>query len=275
MIFEHYSKNRKILLFVSAIILIAGIFFFLYSSVIFQEGNPWPQIKGIIQLTFGKSDIVKLSDSDNRYLTKSQDGHTMIEAFMKDKGYEYTEQMGSGYFYKSSDKTIILARRQYSRFYVIWTIIENSNNNLWITITNNEGITFQYPKELSIAEELKDCLPKSDTVSHEKCNKLLATIRNFDDCVNAGFAIMKSNPPQCTTLDNRIFIDEANSIWNAILIALNNCEVESVFQTHSKLVTLELKNGNKIIAYEPQIDDVMKVVSGLNGRCGDIRMATE
>ncbi|HNY36135.1 MAG TPA: hypothetical protein PLD14_00270 [Candidatus Pacearchaeota archaeon] len=125
MIFEHYSKNKKILLLVSAIILIVGVFLSLYSSVIFQEGNPWPQIKGITQLTFDKSDIVKLSGSDNKYLTKSQGGPMAVEVFMKDRGYEYTDQMGSGYFYKSSDKTVVLIRRQYSRFYTIWTITEN------------------------------------------------------------------------------------------------------------------------------------------------------
>jgi len=402
MIFEHSSKNKKVLLLISIIILVLGVFVFFYSSVIFQEGNPWPQIKGITQLTFGKSNIVKLSNFDNKYLTKSKGGPAVVEAFMEDRGYEYIDQMGSGYFYKSSDETIVLTRRQYSRFYTIWTIAENnndSNNNLWTTIINDQGITFQYPKELlakyvsvvewppvikietgiysckttpqevsgmsdivsermvddrtycvnikhegaagsvyssytyttvkngklvnvaftlqypncnnyddeqnkactsereafdidttvdrivqgviskqeqiSLADELKECLPKSDTDSHEKCNELLATIRNFDDCVDAGFSIMKSNPLQCATPDGRNFTDEANSDWTVILTTLENCEVESVFQTHSKLVTLKLKNGDKVTAYEPQIDDVMKVVENLNGKCGDIRLSTE
>lgn len=151
MIFEHSSKNKKVLLSIFAIILVLGIFMLFCSPVIFQEANPWPQIKGIAQLNFGKSDIVKLSDLDNRYLTKSQGGPMTVETFMKDRGYEYMDQMGSGYFYKSSDKAIVLTRRQYSRFYIIWTIAEknnDSNNNLWATATNNQGITFQYPKEL-------------------------------------------------------------------------------------------------------------------------------
>ena len=136
---------------VSTTLLVVGAFLFLYSPVIFQEGNPWPQIKGIAQLIFGKSDMVKLSGSDNKYLTKNQGGPGIVEAYMKDRGYEYIDQMGSGYFYKSSDKTVILTRHQYSRFYIIWTITENNNgtdNNLWTTITNDNGITYQYPKEL-------------------------------------------------------------------------------------------------------------------------------
>jgi hypothetical protein len=153
MIFERQSKNKKVLLLISVTILVLGIFVFFYSPVIFQEGNPWSQIKGITQLTFGKSNIVKLSGADNRYLTKSQGGPMAVEAFMKDRGYEYTDQMGSGYFYKSSDETVILTRHQYSRFYIIWTITVNNNdsqndNNLWTTAATDEGITFQYPKEL-------------------------------------------------------------------------------------------------------------------------------
>lgn len=180
------AKNKKILLFVFTAFLIVGVFLSLYSSAIFQEGNPWPQIKGITQLTFGKSDMIKLSGSENNYLTKSKGGWDAVDNFLKNKGYEFTEQMGSGYFYKSSDSNIVLVRRQYSRFYAIWAITENKNN--------------------SLAEELKECLPKSDTASHEKCNELLKQITDYHSCVGAGFSIMKSDPPQCATLDGRIFV---------------------------------------------------------------------
>lgn len=129
MIFENQSKNKKILLLVFTALLVVGAFLFLYSPVIFQEGNPWPQIKGITQLTFGKSDMVKLSGAENKYLTKSKGGWDIVDIFLKNKGYEFTEQMGSGYFYKSSDGNIVLVRRQYSRFYIIWIITENNNNS--------------------------------------------------------------------------------------------------------------------------------------------------
>ncbi|MDD2681268.1 MAG: hypothetical protein PHE20_04220 [Patescibacteria group bacterium] len=396
-------NRNKILGFFGVLIAIFILVVLLYKPVIFQEGNPWPQIKGIMQLKFGDADIVKLSGSDNKFMTESKNG-TTIHDFMKTKGYEFTEQMGSGYFFKSATgQTAVATHRYYSRHYSLWNITENinnteSNNDLWTTITTSDGITFQYPKEilseyiseaqwppkliiedrpficnpsgneiqqggqteqrlvdnrvycitkesegvagsiytaytyefpkdnqtgvitftlrfvqcqnydepkasecesersafdidgtvdrivqsikikskqLSIAEELKDCLPKSDMDSYERCNELLETIRNFDDCVKAGFSIMKSNPPQCATVDGRTFTDETNSTWDVALTALNSCEVESVFQTHSKLVTLNLKNGNELTAYEPQIDDVMEVVDGLKGGCSDVRMATE
>ena len=130
-------------------------------------------------------------------------------------------------------------------------------------------------KELSIAEELKDCLPKSDIVSHEKCQELLSNIRNFDECVNAGFSIMKSNPPQCATPDGKTFTQETNSTWDMAKTAVANCEVTKAFQSHSRIVNLELKNGNKLIASEPVIDDVMKIVNEAEAKCGRIQIATE
>ena len=186
MIFEHQSKNKIII--IAIVIFALGALIYNYLPIIFQEGNPYPQIKGIIELKFSDKDIVQLSGSDNRFMTESKNG-TMIHDFMKTKGYEFTGQMGSGYFFKSSTgQSAIATHKYYSRYYSLWTITENKNNNL--------------------AEELKECLPKSDTASHEKCDELLKQITDFDSCVAAGFAIMKSNPPQCATLDGGIFIEE-------------------------------------------------------------------
>jgi hypothetical protein len=334
MIFETQSKNKKILFIVSLAVLAIGFLAFMYSPIIFQEGNPWPQIKGIVQLKFGGVDIVQLSGSDNKFMTESKNG-MVIHDFMAMKGYEFTGQMGSGYFFKSpTGQSAVATHKYYSRYYSLWTITENSNNSshdLWATITNDDGITFQYPKELlakyisvaewppvvkietgtysckttpqevssmsditsqrlvddriycvnvkyegaagsvyssytyttlkngklinisfalrypncnnydeeqnkactsereafdidgtvdriaqsvqlkseqkSIADELKECLPKSDTASHEKCNELLKQITDYNSCFDAGFSIMKSNPPQCATPDGRNFVE--------------------------------------------------------------------
>lgn len=254
---KYFPKNKAMVIAITSFVL--GALIYNYFAVIFQEGNPWPQIKGIVQLSLTNKNVVKLSGGENRYITKSKNGSEIIKSYMKDRGYNFTEQMGSGYFFESDSGTsAVVTHKYYSRYYSLWGINENLAS-----------------KNTALANELKECLPKSDMASHESCGELLATIRNFDDCVDAGFAIMKSNPPQCTTPDGKNFVDETNSTWSVILSAFNNCEVESVFQTHSKLVTLELKNGNKITAYEPKIDDIMKVAADLKGKCGDIRLATE
>lgn len=185
-------KNKGIII---AIISFAfGALIYNFSTIIFQEGNPWPQIKGIAQLNFGNTDMVKLSGSDNKYITKSKNGEEIVKSFMKNKGYDYLEQMGAGYFFQSpTGKSAVVAHKYYSRYYSLWSVAEHTENN-----------------ESGLAGELRDCLPKSDTASHEKCNELLKQIIDFDSCAAAGFSIMKSNPPQCATPDGRTFIQEAN-----------------------------------------------------------------
>ena len=148
---KNLLKNKTIIIAIISFAL--GALIYNYSTIVFQEGNPWPEIKGIVQLALGKANIVKLSDSDNRYITRTKDGRSAVDGFLKNKSYEFVEQLGSGYFYKSSDSNLVANRRQYSRFFLIWTVTENSGNsqvgdNLWATITNDQGVTFQYPKEL-------------------------------------------------------------------------------------------------------------------------------
>lgn len=124
MFFKHQSKKKKILFITSLIILVLGAFIIFYTPVIFQEGNPWPQIKGIAELTFYNKDFVKLDIGENKYITKSNNSE-FIKSFMKEKSYDFTEQMGSAYLFKSdSGASAVATHRYYSRFYSLWTIIE-------------------------------------------------------------------------------------------------------------------------------------------------------
>jgi hypothetical protein len=131
------------------------------------------------------------------------------------------------------------------------------------------------PSDNNFSGELKDCLSKSGLASKEKCDQLIKTIKNFDECVSAGFSVIKSNPLQCTTPDGLIFSDGTNSTWEMAVEAVNNCEVEKVFQAHSRVTTLTLKNGNKLTATEPEIDDIMKITAGVEDKCGRVLIGTE
>lgn len=114
---------RKYIFLPLLIFLIIGLFLFCYAPVIFQEGNPWPQIKGIIQLSFTNNNLVQLSSGENTYMTKSQNGLEVIKSYMKNREYDFIEQMGSGYIFKStSGETVIITDKQYSRFYLLWNI---------------------------------------------------------------------------------------------------------------------------------------------------------
>ena len=127
----------------------------------------------------------------------------------------------------------------------------------------------------TLANQIAKCLVSSYSGDKEKCDELLEQITDFDSCVMAGFSIMKSNPAQCQTIDGRNFTQETNSTWEQALLTVNNCEVEKVFQTHNRIVTLTLKNGNKLITREPQIDDIIIAVEASESKCGKIPIGTE
>lgn len=75
--------------------------------------------------------------------------------------------------------------------------------------SQNTSNSFQ---EIPIADQVKECMPRSDLASKQKCERLLGGITKYDECVNAGFPIMKSNPPKCQTPDGRLFVEEVSKI---------------------------------------------------------------
>lgn len=63
--------------------------------------------------------------------------------------------------------------------------------------------------------------------------------------------------------------------WESIKQAINDCEVKKVFQTHSRDVSVTLKNGNKLIAIEPHIDAVITITEATKLKCGRVPIGTE
>ena len=73
--------------------------------------------------------------------------------------------------------------------------------------------------------------------------------------------------------DNTAFINISS--WEIIKQAIDNCEVKVVWQTHDRVVTAELKDGEELFAVEPKIDDIMKLAESAELDCGEILMGTE
>lgn len=90
-------------------------------------------------------------------------------------------------------------------------------------------------KNLTFAEQLRDCLPKSDMASKEKCDRLIKTIVTFDRCNEAGFPIIKHYPDQCQTPDGRIFVDNNPPDQNKI------AKAEEAIRTFMALPNMEFQ----------------------------------
>ena len=113
--------NKKVILIVLLIVLIVG--FVIIYPVLFQEGNPLPIIKGIIKLSSSNSDIIKISDEPQIYITKTDKDKTPVIKLMDEEGWKFDEQGGSGYVFSKEDNILIVTRVQYTRKYMIWKVL--------------------------------------------------------------------------------------------------------------------------------------------------------
>lgn len=145
---KNFKKIKIVFLIIFVILLI--LLFYFFKSIIFQEGNPVPLMKGIIELNFSNQEFVKLNIDGNKYLSKSKNGNEFLINKLKDNGYKFIEQMGSGYFFINDNlDTLIINRKHYSRFYFVWNVSDSKNVReaiKWVDYNNEEyGFTFNYP----------------------------------------------------------------------------------------------------------------------------------
>jgi hypothetical protein len=63
--------------------------------------------------------------------------------------------------------------------------------------------------------------------------------------------------------------------WPQAVLLIEDCAVSMVMQDHSLNVYLNLLDGRRVVAVEPQIDDVFEVVGHTQTKCGNIPIATE
>jgi hypothetical protein len=111
-------KTKKTYLFLIIILILTSIFL-INKDVIFQEGNPINVFKGIIQLN-NSNTYIKIKDNPITYVTKTNNNEHLFEFIEKEYNVEFIEQMGSGYIFEGTEKSVILTTRQYTRFFQIW-----------------------------------------------------------------------------------------------------------------------------------------------------------
>lgn len=63
--------------------------------------------------------------------------------------------------------------------------------------------------------------------------------------------------------------------WNLIKEAATNCNIIEAGQTHDRRVRVELKSGEIIEAFSPEIDSIFKVIDNSKKTCGKVLLWTE
>lgn len=122
-------KNKMFTVIATLVIAfsLVGFFIGLFGNVIFQEGNPIPVISSIIKLKFTDAEYVEFSTNPNRYISEfaaGDDRYSVVLNYMKEQGWEFKEQMGSGLIFENKVEEIVVETRQYTKKYFIWRVPE-------------------------------------------------------------------------------------------------------------------------------------------------------
>lgn len=111
---------KKTIIILLIIILLAGII--VGFPVIFQEGNPLPILKGIIKLGVSDDNIVQISNEPRVYISKASVRNIPLIELIGKEGWNFEEQLGSGYIFSRDSKKLVVGSVQYTRRYRIWKI---------------------------------------------------------------------------------------------------------------------------------------------------------
>ncbi|EPD53791.1 hypothetical protein HMPREF1210_00614 [Paenisporosarcina sp. HGH0030] len=118
--------KKNFLTMLLLLILMTGLITLRFGSALFQEGNPIPILTSIMGLELSNSDYEQFSESKirNRYVSPNTGNsrYNVIKEFMKEKGWDYKEQMGSGLVFENDEETLVVETKQYSKHYILWNI---------------------------------------------------------------------------------------------------------------------------------------------------------
>jgi hypothetical protein len=118
---------KKILVFLLIVILLPlGYIFIRFGSALTQEGNPVPYLRSIMKLELSNNGKEKVVDGqhEERYISefKVKYPYGIAIEYMDSLGWEFKEQMGSGFIFEKNGQQTIVETRQFTKEYYIWDV---------------------------------------------------------------------------------------------------------------------------------------------------------
>ncbi|MDD4797056.1 MAG: hypothetical protein PHO66_04755 [Eubacteriales bacterium] len=120
------SKFLRAALALLAILVLLGALGYA-APVLRQEHNTPAVLAGIARLTLSDAGIVRYDDDASYayYITKSGACIAPLQALLGRDGWEFSQQMGSGYRFvqkNDADTARLVTARQFTRFYTLWKV---------------------------------------------------------------------------------------------------------------------------------------------------------
>ncbi|GMK43713.1 hypothetical protein PghCCS26_08400 [Paenibacillus glycanilyticus] len=106
--------------------MLIGFIVLRFGSALSQEGNPAPILSAIAKLEYSDESHMRFdaTDKGSRYVSANsgQDRYEPVKAYMKQYGWSFKEQMGSGLMFERNGQSSVIETRLYSKHYYLWDI---------------------------------------------------------------------------------------------------------------------------------------------------------
>ncbi|MCA1029550.1 hypothetical protein LCL95_00730 [Bacillus timonensis] len=107
-------------------VLLLGFVGYRFGSALTQEGNPIPYLISITKYELSNNGYEQVLETENgiRYVSQYEKKYPLGMAieYMKSKGWEFKEQMGSGLVFVKNEEEITISTKQYSKHYFLWDV---------------------------------------------------------------------------------------------------------------------------------------------------------
>ncbi|KGX93333.1 hypothetical protein N781_12790 [Pontibacillus halophilus JSM 076056 = DSM 19796] len=108
----------------TGLLIIVMILLYPFRDTLFQEGNPFPVMKGIISIQWFGQDYVQISESANSYISKTdkEDDEQYLSAknYMQTYGWVFEKQADDSLLFVQDGKSITVELRMYTKDYYVF-----------------------------------------------------------------------------------------------------------------------------------------------------------
>jgi hypothetical protein len=131
------DRMKKFIVFILLLAIGAGAFYIW--PILDQEDEAWLLIQGIFNLTINSESYAYLDDESNRILTAKYKNEKPLEAYMSKLGWEFREQMGSGYVFSRAGLDVVVESSSYVKGFIIWQLPEETTFELGFYLVKNNS----------------------------------------------------------------------------------------------------------------------------------------
>ncbi len=115
------SRKRTLILFLFALIITAAVFWVVFQSILFQEGNPLQVIRAVSMLERSGDKLVRIPGEEIKYIQKAASEEPLSD-YLVSKGWTFLERLGSSIFFEKDDETLCVETRMLTRRYLVYEL---------------------------------------------------------------------------------------------------------------------------------------------------------